>query len=387
MFFVTIVLLPLVLVFGISASFAGIANHPYGPHDAYGKQFFEGWYTRITADTGMNVGVIFGSFNTSRSDAVKSTENGNLVSLIFKDNNSSSPLSTVDWHPSQLVIDRCDGHPCFTVSSSGDEDISLDGKYRLLKARMSVKPDLVSYDISYSRVRSLNETSSIHIDITNHTMYSSKGPEGMFSKLGPLLPLHWYVYSVNSQATVEFSTSASSKRLSGHAHLEKNWGRSFPNQWTWAQLNRNDVQLALAGGDLGFPSPILNWLKPYLFAYRSQRVQLTFYPEDYILNPLKVQIHDTTSERSLRIKGSKMGIGIEVYITAPRSSFAKVQCPTRRGFMDYSIESYSARVYLRLFQSKTGVLIEEHVFDGGALEFGGAKFMGGKENMLLIQNT
>ena len=60
----------------------------------------------------------------------------------------------------------------------------------------------------------------------------------------PFLHLHWYVYSLATPVTWAFhDPKMTHEPLTGHgfAHMEKNWGRTFPDKWVWAQglrLNR-----------------------------------------------------------------------------------------------------------------------------------------------------
>ncbi len=56
--------------------------------------------------------------------------------------------------------------------------------------------------------------------------------------------LHWYVYSLATPVTWAFhDPQMTDEPLTGEgfAHMEKNWGRAFPDKWVWAQgmrLNR-----------------------------------------------------------------------------------------------------------------------------------------------------
>lgn len=59
-------------------------------------------------------------------------------------------------------------------------------------------------------------------------------PEGAFSNLVHLLPLHWNVFSHKGMA--EYTVKRGGElwlQGTGIAHSEKNWGVSFPAGWTW----------------------------------------------------------------------------------------------------------------------------------------------------------
>lgn len=75
--------------------------------------------------------------------------------------------------------------------------------------------------------------------ISNHelTCQVHFGFAGPAAKL-PFLNLHWYVYSLGTPVTWTFhDPQLGPETLSGQgwAHMEKDWGRAFPNKWVWAQ--------------------------------------------------------------------------------------------------------------------------------------------------------
>ena len=64
------------------------------------------------------------------------------------------------------------------------------------------------------------------------------GPEGWLARTR-LLPCHYFVHSFASPATYTLrrprGTIGASADGGATAHIERNWGRSFPTGWTWAQ--------------------------------------------------------------------------------------------------------------------------------------------------------
>jgi hypothetical protein len=101
---------------------------------------------------------------------------------------------------------------------------------------------VVAFDTTYSLTRRLI--------LVAEGGYS---PENFASNIG-ILPLHWHVYSVGSYSEFSFSSPLSdcgAQKYSGVAHLEKNWGRSFPSAWIWAQAASSDGRhsLIVSGGD------------------------------------------------------------------------------------------------------------------------------------------
>lgn len=80
----------------------------------------------------------------------------------------------------------------------------------------------------------------VEVDVTvNHRTPWNKGdvlstPEGAFANLAHLLPLHWNVFSHKSVAGYTVRRNGMVwLQGEGIAHVEKNWGVSFPSGWTW----------------------------------------------------------------------------------------------------------------------------------------------------------
>ena len=62
------------------------------------------------------------------------------------------------------------------------------------------------------------------------------GPGGWVDKLP--LPLHWFVLSTGTPVSEyifkDKKSLFSTEKGTGHLHMEKNWGISFPTAWIWA---------------------------------------------------------------------------------------------------------------------------------------------------------
>jgi hypothetical protein len=71
----------------------------------------------------------------------------------------------------------------------------------------------------------------------------------------------------------------------GHAHVEKNWGGSFPSKWLWAQGISESFDFAFAGGDLGINDRLPN---AYLLRWRGRNTQFEYGPLDNLVSPLRV---------------------------------------------------------------------------------------------------
>ncbi|KAF8341233.1 uncharacterized protein EI90DRAFT_3033127 [Cantharellus anzutake] len=95
------------------------------------------------------------------------------------------------------------------------------------------------------------------------------------SRLETLLPLHWAIFSTGSKANYDVKhIGADGVGLevfggTGVAHMEKNWGASFPTGWTWCQAfgdHRDNAArdcVAIAGGVLALGQ------KAYLIHYKD----------------------------------------------------------------------------------------------------------------------
>lgn len=78
----------------------------------------------------------------------------------------------------------------------------------------------------------------VDVTLTQRTPWHANNPlstpEGAFAALTRLLPLHWNVFSHRS--TAHYSVRRNNTIWAsgtGTAHVEKNWGASFPHGWTW----------------------------------------------------------------------------------------------------------------------------------------------------------
>lgn len=220
-----------------------------------------------------------------------------------------------------------------------------------------------------------DDDNQVELRINGQTPWSRAnwGPEGMAEYLGPLLPLHWSVFSVKSNVTAKYTLGNYDKsnifESRGIAHMEKNWGSSFPQMWIWAQSFSDDHEIVLAGGDIGVASNLMPRI--YLALIRTKNVELNWFPSDALLRPLRVKLDPKNGK--LVAYGFQRGLMIVLNFNAMQDTFSKVQCPTVNGFVDDSIESYSANMQLEIRNMRSGVLIERvSVKQKAALEFGGS---------------
>lgn len=200
----------------------------------------------------------------------------------------------------------------------------------------------------------------------------------------PFLGLHWFVYSLNSAATFEFSSPLDAKIADvGHAHQEKNWGTAFPSSWIWAEaFGSGQKRLALAGG----PVPIGPIVVPnsFLVGYRSEKLNWNFHPQDPSLS--KPILDACKGTLDLKVSSFRRMLKIHMeFIPNKRGGLFTVGGPTLSGFRDDSVENYRTKItvsaYSGIFHRKHEETIE---FTSGALEFGGDYRCTNSPQLLLV---
>lgn len=205
----------------------------FAPHAGTG---FEGWYTRIQGDD-FSVAIIMCSLEAA-ADSVDRQHylHFSIVPLRGRD---SAIKERVEIHkfPHSIIP---------TVHTPGTLPFTLDAPEF---GQFSCLPDLQTYELRIPDEES-NCIYFVKVRITGRTPLDASdpnaAPHGSFARLESTLPLHWAIFSTCSAADIEVtrqSTSSESPglsnepevilRRSGRAHLEKNWGVSFPQGWTW----------------------------------------------------------------------------------------------------------------------------------------------------------
>ncbi|KAI5067405.1 hypothetical protein GOP47_0017933 [Adiantum capillus-veneris] len=207
---------------------------------------------------------------------------------------------------------------------------------------------------------------------------SEKGPEGWARRIS-ILPTHWYVYSLGSQATFELSNAEKGLKIEGKglAHQEKNWGETFPAGHVWMQAfsHDNKSQVVLSGAYFKIGGDTKT---PYIFAmgYRSPDLNLDMRTndpgvvfKDFEILPLeaKFAVNAIGPSHTLQIKCS-----------APPTSFSDpLLCPIGKLAWEPACrESYCAKLEADVFEHVAwGVigdskLVRREVFNHAGLEFG-----------------
>lgn len=205
------------------------------------------------------------------------------------------------------------------------------------------------------------------------------GPEG-FGVFFKFLPLHWFVESLASSSQYEITfvdEGGELKTLSGkgHAHIEKNWGKAFPQAWIWIQAHDEGRKssVAMAGGILSL-GPVA--LKTYLAGFKSPKVSAEFQMGQMFDMTYTDSFDACRGEYKITMQNGAHIMKLKA--KADPASFASVSIPTPEGYLPKGgIESFSAEVeveihnnnWVRDFLLKDS-LIDKIKFKKAALEFG-----------------
>ncbi|KAI0690665.1 hypothetical protein C8T65DRAFT_97084 [Cerioporus squamosus] len=422
----------------------------FAPHKS---RKFEGYYTRTQLEDGGTVAIIFcwikhakqrsnyvhvsytpsgsgpaqylqrpptpADTLSSRSHTLKAVPSAESMSPSLGRTSRSSfspaPLAAFKYNFFPEKIDvvtskpaRRGGHVPFTITAPGI-------------GHMAVTADSIEYSIIVPE-----KHLRVHLVLDAHTPWSASplaGPMGGIMHLSWLLPLNWHVRSTRSRATYALEhgrgLTASKAYGEGRAHVEKNWGGSFPRGWIWAQAfsdasssdtsgggdpwglngefgkghDRRDRRsqdrdtegdreptFCVAGGK-AFPG-----VQAYLVGYRSRECQWDFRPPYAValgrLSPFLHVRHDSR-QGEVELSVSSWRRKLDVTMEAPPDTFMEMAAPLRGGHEPgFAHESFRAKV--RVTASKRGWpggrwrVVEEYVLGQvgavqcGALEFGGS---------------
>ena len=337
--------------------------------------WFEGWYVRITPVTGSDrsLGAIVGSY-LPRGELREAAEQKGLrgYAAVLDGGSLGSPLRAFESFPlnSELYLNKNDivnrdplpmGSASFRWSADGIGEFSEAGSSLQVGNGVQLKARWTD-NVAWSG--------------------SGLGPEGVIS-LFRAFPLHWFVYSLGSK--VEFEAVVPDlyapekiQKISGRgfAHIEKNWGVSFPESYIWLQsqnLEQNRT-LAIAGG-----RPLkLAGLQPeaWLVGYRSELYKQDFAPQ----NPgTFFESRVDACDGRFELQASFMNRRLIVSAQAQRRSFGEIAIPKESGFeKGGSEQSFQTQIVAQLFEvAPLGMarggerLLEQTIFTTGALEFGG----------------
>lgn len=348
----------------------------YNPHKYPGSTWFEGWYTRITLSPSSlysSVGGIVGHYPSQNFPSAASA----YAALLLQPASSSAlkeyhfyPTSSLQLSPSDVTQSNPDDQsaPDFQLSTSlgnnNEFKISANGNFSSMLIRTS------DYRLEVSISNPLDSAWGPN----------GEGPEGWVSHL-PVIGLSWFVYALSAPAVVSLKQESTGKvlldKIAGLAHMEKNWGTSFPRGWIWLEgmqisKGKSAVTLALAGGYASVAG--IEVPNQFLVGYRSNGLKWNFHPQDPSVH--SIEVNDACTGK-LVIHSRSLGKHLKVEVYASVDSFSVVSGPTKNRFKSDSVESYSAVVTVSAFNVNPllplsdGTLIEKITLIDAAVEFGG----------------
>lgn len=165
----------------------------------------------------------------------------------------------------------------------------------------------------------------------------------------------------------------------GIAHVEKNWGVSFPDGWTWLQgfKDGGERTFCMAGGQtMG--------QKAYLLGYRSAKVEVSFKPL-WSMMPFGIEMpwaRDWVDSDNGRIGFDVCSLRKRVVVDAQApgldsESWVGLKCPLKDGHGNvWAWETFEGRIRVKVMERGWGTgwrwkLVEETEFEDAAVEFGG----------------
>jgi hypothetical protein len=228
-----------------------------------------------------------------------------------------------------------------------------------------------SIDITIPDVITIKATMTDRIPWSE--IFPESGPEGVL--LAAPIPLHWYVSSVGSKASYEYSVGDGPVVTSeGFAHMEKNWGGTFPHSWVWAQgtSGNNTSHFALAGGKIKIGPALIT---PWFVGYRSPSVAWNFNPA-VAGTVYHTEIDACSGNFYMEAKNPAHTLIIEA--SADPDTFAPVSIPTSDGWKkNGGVESFSSTIKVRAYTHSPigglfGIerLVDKRTFRNAVIEFG-----------------
>lgn len=215
----------------------------------------------------------------------------------------------------------------------------------------------------------LGNTSEWDIKIEKQWSYN---PEGWM--MGTMLTdIEWYPAQASASCSGSI-TNAKEKITFKNApcYQDRNWGKTFPDWWTWIVSNHFEnhpgTALAIGGGKprvRGRRTPIA-----------SVSIGLTHQGQEFSFRPIDMQLVQTDitfGKWKVMAMGKKYKIEIEAF--APKEQFMDLQFITPTGEVFHDYETLTGKVTVKLYERK-GLrlkLLADLVSNYAGIEFGSSK--------------
>ncbi|MCO7224139.1 hypothetical protein [Pleionea sp. CnH1-48] len=189
-----------------------------------------------------------------------------------------------------------------------------------------------------------------------------RSPFGLITEL-PFVDNKWFVYSLATPATYQYQNNEQSYAGMGSVYIDKGWTTSQGKSFSFVMATTNEHQLMISGGsDHGFP------LEMWAAQFRFGESNMVFRPK---FNGLSVTREYDSCSGFLTIEFKSLFKKLVVQAEASQESFYDSLMPSIKVFnAPYpSMKSMGAMINVKAY--RFGLLIEEHIFPQGILEFGG----------------
>ena len=301
------------------------------------KNFFEGWYFKISDKSGKHVLAFIPGISLGRDKA-------HSHSFLQVVNGINLKYDYVKYETEGFKYDNND----FKVEVN-DNSFSLDGfSLNIDEDKIKVSGEIVFKDL-----------------IEWPDSLVNPGSMGFYNYL-TFMECYSQVCAVDIALTGTLNINGEDISFNGgKGYIEKNWGREFPYSWIWVQANNfknNRASLTCSIGKV-----------PFLFtSFKGFLIGLTVDDNFYKF---------TTINRSkLLIKKTEVGVHIEcinkkhilnIEVKADKKGFMTLQGPRDGKMIPLVDESISGEVYVRLICRKSKIIIFEDISIAAGVEYGG----------------
>lgn len=342
--------------------------HPFLPHQpSEPGPWFEGWYIRVTDHTAHRSFAVIGASELKPNQNSKNFSG--YLSVLIQDG-EGRPTQSIESFPKKTALKKYsrlgtseeDG---FVWSASEQGHITDQGIDVSIGDQVEVKANFKKHNRHWD------------------PYWNSWGPEG-FGTFIKLIPLHWFVHSLDSPTVYQLKYKNEDGHIVEHksigsAHIEKNWGKAFPKAWMWLQGYdvESGASLALAGGILSL-GPFN--IKTYLVGYKSKKVNADFQIGQLFDANFQDKIDPCRGQYILEASNGEYLMKLKA--SADPKSFGTVSIPTENGYKSHGgMESFSAEIDVEIYQNswiqksfQKNLLVEKRKITRAALEFG-AEYM------------
>ncbi len=207
-----------------------------------------------------------------------------------------------------------------------------------------------SHSLSANKVIINHTEVKVNITLSDHDALKQKSAMGILRKM----PLECYQEIIYMKAVAKgiVSFKGIKSHLTGTSYMEKTYGNRFPKSWFWLQANhfeKHNLKLSLAGGHV----PTLK-LRPFGFFAIVHHDDTVYRFATYNMASFKYVKKD--NQVSIRIRRKNMVLMLDIHAHRP----IKLVGPIDDGKMMLDVyESLTSTVQLTLKQGQT-VLVKDH---------------------------